>query len=212
MQDGETLKVTAHGKAEHAMAPQNGDNAIYKILRLISCVSSDDFGSFKNFSSLVAFGDLRSNLDIYKSDPQSGELTISLGIVSFEDGKLLFTFDSRLPISANHEDVLAAIPKFVKGALIEDSSFSPNLYIDENDKIVKTLLASYCKITGDKPHCLQIGGGTYARLIKPAVAFGYGNEFISGRAHNANENFTVTELEQFYKIYELAIIELDKTL
>ncbi len=212
IEDGETLKVTAHGIAGHAMAPQNGDNAIYKLLRLISSVSSDEFGSLKNFSSLVAFGDLRSNLAVYKSDPQSGELTINLGMVRFKDGKLLFTLDSRLPISANHEDVLAALPAFVKGCKVEEYTFSPNLYIDENDKIVKTLLSAYCAVTGDKPHCVQTGGGTYARSIMPAIAFGYTPEGRETNLHNANENFTVTELEQFYKIYELAIINLDKTL
>ena len=46
-------------------------------------------------------------------------------------------------------------------------------YIPKDHELVKTLHKSYIKYTGDdKTPLMTIGGGTYARSLKCAVAFG----------------------------------------
>ena len=84
-------------------------------------------------------------------------------------------------------------------------------YVDPNGKLVQTLLKVYQEVTGDyenKP--FTIGGGTYAREIGNAVAYGpvfVGREDV---CHIADEYMI---LEDFYKaieVYVKAIYELSK--
>ena len=84
-------------------------------------------------------------------------------------------------------------------------------FVDPNSFLVKTLMNVYQDVTKDyetKP--MTIGGGTYAKFIKNAVAYG---PMIPGRedvCHIANEYMFYDDFIQAIEIYAKAIYELTK--
>ena len=207
--DGEVITIEAKGVAGHAMAPANADNAIWKLFKFLGCFTSDEIVTFMNKYICT---DLSADaLGIYKCDEESGDLTVNMGIIKVDDDRLYFTLDMRLPISASHEEVKKEIISKIPGkGKVEEETFSPNLYIDKNSTLVQTLLRVYKDCTGNDGHCLICGGGTYARQLPNAVAFGPTFEGVDSSIHNIDENVSI---EQFYKaaeIYERAMIELAK--
>ncbi len=83
-----------------------------------------------------------------------------------------------------------------------------NLYIEEDAPLIKTLLKVYRKLTGDMTAPLKVGGGTYARELPNAVAFGCTPVDIDINMHRADENFPIAQLFKNYEIYLAAAIEL----
>ena len=84
-------------------------------------------------------------------------------------------------------------------------------YVDSSSKLVKTLMKVYQKTTGDmKNPPFTIGGGTYAREIEGAVAFG---PLFPGRedvCHIANEYMYLDDFDKLVEIYYNAIKEITK--
>lgn len=85
------------------------------------------------------------------------------------------------------------------------------LYVSPDSKLVKTLLNSYIKHSGDKDaKPIVIGGGTYARSIPNVVAFG---PHFPGRPsfiHQRDEYVLLDDLLTATIIYLEALYELAK--
>ena len=73
---------------------------------------------------------------------------------------------------------------------------------------MQTLLKVYGELSGREAKVIAIGGGTYARCMKQAVAFGPlfpGEEEL---AHQAGENVDLAQLMLSVRIFAYAIAEL----
>lgn len=85
------------------------------------------------------------------------------------------------------------------------------IYINEDDKLIKTMIDVYRKNTGDKEaKPLVMGGGTYARALDNFVAFGAlfpGEEELF---HQKNEYISIDSLKKATLIYAETIYELCK--
>ena len=90
------------------------------------------------------------------------------------------------------------------------NKYSPNLYVPANSKLVRTLLRCYSAVTGDHTGAQKTGGGTYARELPNAVAFGPVFPGTETHLHDANECIPVEHLEKLYKIYLKSLATLDK--
>lgn len=202
--DGDNYTFTTFGLSGHACAPENSVNAIYKAFTLLAC--ADEFFAVLRDKGCSYSCELYNSL--YAFD-KSGGLTFNVGIISFDKKALTLTYDFRLPLCVNYQSVMTALEKIYERA--EVVKFSPNLFVDENSPLIKTLLSVYRSVTGDKKaKPLQIGGGTYARELPNAVAFGPTFDLRIANIHSANEFMPVADLYKFSEIYYKAIIELDK--
>ena len=81
--------------------------------------------------------------------------------------------------------------------------------------MVQTLLRVLYEQTGRKCDPIAIGGGTYARALSNAVAFGSLfqedlDQGLAGNTHGRNEFLTLSLLQRNANIYANAIIELAK--
>ena len=137
---------------------------------------------------------------------------MNMGVASLEGNNLTLKFDFRLPVSANPDEteqgLNAALPR---GAVIKRARFADNLYIPTDSPLIKTLLKVYASATGEKnPKPIQTGGGTYARELPNAVAFGPTFEGTETNIHNTDENMEVAHLYKLYDIYLKAVEALDK--
>lgn len=206
------LVLEARGVAGHAMAPDKGENAAIKMITLLSGLLGKSSPSLASAVKYLGAPNPADLLGIATEDKVSGNLTVNTGMVSYEKGNadLSLTLDLRLPVCADYKKVIAAIEKCFKGAKINVDRWSPNLYIPEDSKLVQALLDAYAEATDGKRECLYCGGGTYARELPNAVAFGPTFPGLETNIHNIDESFPIELFDKLPAIYEKAILKLDK--
>lgn len=201
--DGNTL--TAIGKSAHGSCPELGDNALWKILKLLSIYDKN----VRNLTDIVCNTD-GSGYGIKCEDEISGKLTINIGTVSSDSEGITFSLDIRHPLCITREELFEKLSKTFANGMVEYGFFHNPLYIAPDHPLCTSLLKAYEEVTGEKLKPITIGGGTYARALPVAVAFGpiFPNQVST--IHQKNECAKLTDLEKMYKIYLKAIEELAK--
>ena len=191
------------------MDPEKGDNAIWKIFSLLSA-----FGGSKTVEAVYEY--MCTPLSCEKfgfscEDEQSGDTTFNLGVANTDGKALKLTLNIRIPVCCDKEKIIPAmLAKMPEGTKITETMFSPNLFIDKDAPLVKTLLKVYADVTGNETYCIKTGGGTYAKELPRAVAFGPTFPNTVTNLHNADENLPVPEFEALLPIYRAAMLALDK--
>lgn len=202
------ITITADGTAEHASTPEKGDNALWKTLGLLAAYNGVIGSAFiEKIYDTLCTPLATEKLGIYVDDPKSGDLTACMSMAEIKDGTLSLTIDFRLPLGVTAESVAKAVEKKL-GCKATVLDYHPNLYIAEDAPLIKTLLAVYRGITGDMTAPLKTGGGTYARELPNAVAFGCTPLDIDINMHRADENFPVAQLFKNFEIYYAAAVAL----
>lgn len=202
------VTLVANGTAEHASTPEKGDSALWKMLGVLAAYN----GAIKSKYIEKIFDYLctplaSGKLGIYVDDPDSGDLTMCMSQAELVGDELSLVIDFRLPLGVTPESVAKSIDAKL-GCKTEILNYHENLYIDKNTPLIKTLLGVYRRITGDMTEPLQTGGGTYARELPNAVAFGCTPVDLDINMHRADENFPVAQLFKNYEIYLAAMLEL----
>lgn len=195
-------KIECHGKSAHGSTPENGENAIVKLLEKLSTENE----LFSKLYSLFAYTDGKGLKIDCKDDP-SGSLTMNVGVAKIENEKLVFTIDIRYPVTIEKDDILSKIQSTWIGEVNVVTHKKP-LYVPKEDNLVQTLLSSYREISGDSSQPIAIGGGTYARDLSKGVAFGACFPGDVEVAHMVDEYISITNIEKIFKIYKLAIEKL----
>ncbi len=204
--DGVT--VTAVGTAEHASTPEKGDNALWKTLGLLAA-ENGVIGSkyLDKIYEYICTPLASEKLGVYVDDHKSGDTTMCLSQAELNNGTLKLLIDFRLPLGVTSEFVANALEqKTGCHAIVRD--YHENLYIPADSPLIMALLKVYREITGDMTEPLHVGGGTYARELPNAVAFGCTPVDIDINMHRADENFPITQLFKNYEIYLAAAKEL----
>ncbi len=200
--------MAAAGTAEHASTPEKGDNALWKMLGVLSGFNSVIGSKYidviydKLCTPLSA-----QKLGIYKDDPKSGDLTMCMSVAEMHGKTLTLIIDFRLPLGVSADEVAAAL-EVGTGCKARVLDYHENLYIDENSPLITALLKVYREITGDMTPPLKTGGGTYARELPNAVAFGCTPVDLDINMHRADENFPIAQLYKNFDIYLAAMKEL----
>ncbi len=203
-------KYYMYGKRAHAMEPRDGINAIIRLIEFLDTIIKDKFISFiKNNFSCSRLSQANENF----TDSEMGDLTSNVAIINIKENKGFVGINFRYPINWNKEQYFLNLNNKTKNyninvKLLNDST--PH-YISKDDELVKVLHKSYIKYTGDdKTPLLTIGGGTYARSLKRAVAFG---PMLPGRenvVHQVDEYIYIDDLLISIAIFADALKELGK--
>lgn len=201
----------AYGKASHAMIPQKGLNASFILFEFLNEFASTELSRF--FVKYLTFDPFGKKLGYDLVDPTMNELTSNVGIVKIQNQEILIGVDCRVPSEQHRDRILQCITNAAAEAHLEAKlvSFGGYHYVDPKGPLVTTLMNVYKEITGDysaKP--ITIGGGTYAKFIQNAVAFG---PLLPGRedvCHIANEYMYLSDFLTTITIYAKAIYELTK--
>ncbi|MGI6199851.1 MAG: dipeptidase PepV [Christensenellales bacterium] len=209
------VKVTAHGVGCHGAFPEGGVNALAYLMVALSRLPLGDGPMAK----AIAFVASRIGLTLHGediglgiSDPVTGLLSCNLGVMRMDGDKLTATIDIRHPVDRTHEQLMDILQGQCApaGMRAELGTWQAPLYLPKDHFIVTTLMDIYKKHTGDVDAQPQtMGGGTYARAIPNAVAFG--PSFPGGKhggAHEPNEFVSVDELIAGAKIFIDAILQL----
>ncbi|MCK5731380.1 MAG: M20/M25/M40 family metallo-hydrolase, partial [Tenericutes bacterium] len=135
-------------------------------------------------------------------------LTNNLAIIDYDGFDLKLGLNIRYP---RNYDFLAGETKMAEagkpfGIEYKKIENSKPHYVSPDDKLIKSLLGAYQKYSGDtETPIFTIGGGTYARRLTKAVAFGAlfpGEEEL---AHQPNEYLNVKNMVKAIAIYAESI-------
>lgn len=201
----------AYGLSSHAMVPQNGLNASFILFSFLNEVAPSTLSNF--FVKYLTFDPFGKKLgyDIY--DEQMKELTSNVGLVQIHDQKVFIGIDCRVPRPSHEEIMRKQITKAAESAnlIVNVLGFGGFHYVDPNSVLVTTLMKVYKEVTGDsEAEPITIGGGTYAKFIDHAVAYG---PLMPGRedvCHIADEYMRLDDFKNAILIYAKAIYELTK--
>lgn len=210
----DVLFIELKGKSAHAMEPFKGVNAGLQLLKFITI--NDKLVEIDNWINwLVDFFFQEyygKKIGIDFEDSISGVLTVNPGIIKYEENKISIDINIRYPVTNDFEDTLKVIKEkaLIADLNIEDVSDSKPHHVDEEHFLVRTLKKVYEEQTGNEATLLAMGGGTYARALDVAVAFG---PIFPGKEAFIHQKDEYLEIEDFLKataIYAQAIYELAK--
>ncbi|RXJ68230.1 dipeptidase PepV [Halarcobacter ebronensis] len=206
------LLIKSFGIFAHALEPQKGVNAISQLMILLSNFTfsetiNDFFSFYTNKIGMQVDGE---NLGCKMEDKDSGKLTLNVGVINLIRDKVTLTFNIRYPITKTDKEVVKKINEKIKNEdiTLEVKKIYYPLYIPKDSKLVKTLSSVYKNLTNDNTEPLTFAGGTYARALSNAVAFGavFPNEEIM--AHQVNEYINIDSLLKNAQIIATAMYEL----
>lgn len=193
--------VTAIGKPAHASQPQNGDNALWHVLKYLSQALGGEYSKLYN---LLAHNNGKG-CGLYLKDKKSGSLTFNVGVISSDNDKMKCLIDIRFPISYTKHFVLEKLKSNLEAMDVELKHYHDPHYIDKGQPLVKKLLHAYTSVTGEKGKPIAIGGGTYARAMECGVAFGPIFEGQESTIHQKDECVSMQDFKKMYEIYKNAI-------
>ncbi|HET8900747.1 MAG TPA: M20/M25/M40 family metallo-hydrolase [Holophagaceae bacterium] len=217
----ETLasNLTVHGKAAHAgVNAEGGRNALVALADLVTDELPDS-----GAKDLLAFARLAgqnltgTGLGLTQTDPIFGKATVVPTLLQMEpDGKAKLTINIRSTPALSGEalkaHLFAQIAAFnaKTGAHLEPGGFFADtpLVFDPQAKLIKRLMADYTKATGEHPAPAISGGGTYAKRIPNAIAFGMWFPDKPYPGHDVDEKVPVADLERGEKVLIETLVDL----
>ncbi len=198
--DNTTNLLRATGKSAHGSTPEKGANALQALL----CFFTKENESIKKAYDLL-FNDC---LGLKKMQDETGFLTLSPDLASYEKGILNITSDIRFPSTHALEEITGALTAY--GVDFVVNNYQAPLYNDPNGALITTLMTVYNKVTGNNEKPIAIGGGTYARALKCGCAFGPEMKGEEATIHQANEYVTFERIALMSEVYYNAIEEICK--
>ena len=205
------IVITVDGKPAHASTPGKGHNAIGKLLTVLDAVGAlEGVPLLQYMARSVGTDWTGQGLGVDIHDEISGSLTFNLGVLNWYNGAGTLDLDIRYPVTATRETVMAvlgpSITAMTTGVTILDDT--PPHYVDCSSPLVATLGRAYQDHTYRKPHCISMGGGTYAHLIPNAVSFGPQFPGHPATEHSPDEYIELDDLLVATRIYASAMVAL----
>lgn len=215
LENEDSILIKSFGKSAHASTPEEGDNAVCKMMEYLYKVLNfnDDFTVFlKDFNDLIGRGYNGENLEINFEDEESGKLTMNLGIVNGDFEEIRMRFNVRYPVTIDFKEIVKKVEEKVDLSTLNFIMGNHNypLHFPKDHNLIKSLKKAYEETFKKEAKLLASGGGTYAKLMPNTVAFGPLNEGDPDLAHQKNEYIEINQLKECVEAYARAIYELAK--
>ncbi len=196
--DNTTNILKFFGKSAHGSTPDQGANALQAMLAFLGNHNEQCLAAYD-----ILFNDI---LGLKELQDETGVLTMSPDVASFENGVLKITTDIRFPSTFAKETILEKLDE--TGLSYEIVNYQAPLYNDANGKLIQTLTKVYNEVTGKDEKPIAIGGGTYARALECGCAFGPEINGEEQTIHQANEYVTFDRIALLSDIYYNALFAL----
>lgn len=173
---GNETYIRVEGLSAHASTPERGSNALQALLQVLgdAPLHANDAATLLALRDMLKLDMHGESLGIDQTD-ESGRLTLNPGLLHWDAEGVTLGFDARIPHCMATETILVALRDALAplGFSLRDSHIQPGHIVQRDSELVRTLMQVYCTQTGDmQAEPLAIGGGTYARAMPSAVAFG----------------------------------------
>ncbi|MCR4588463.1 MAG: M20/M25/M40 family metallo-hydrolase [Lachnospiraceae bacterium] len=184
------------GKAAHASNPDKGESATVALLeelknqdKVMNClyqVFRDPYGSALGYE---------------QPHDMDHSLTLNLGILKIEDGKLYAEVDCRYPDGITSKELTKRMQEMLPALKVSLDYDSPPTMNDPEDPYVKTLLDVYYEKTGSDKKPFVSGGVSYSKIFGHCVAFGPIADVEESLAHQADEHMDLDQIRKAFEIY-----------
>lgn len=201
--------LVVYGKAVHAMAADEGENAIVYAAQAL--YKAGKRNTMIDFIVEVLANSNGEGIYGVVEDDVSGKLMLTVGNVEFTENTQKVGIDMRFPVSYSKEFMDDGLRKVGKkhSVRVEDYDYLPSVHIERDSELVRSLMDAYQKVTGDmKSEPRLSGGATYARAMENIVAFG---PLLPGKVeteHEPNENIIIEDMKTAMEIYIEAFLNL----
>ncbi len=188
-------ELTVIGLDAHASIPEDGLNSLqaaFTVLDLLGLPGADgEMVSVMHKALGMGMHGENMGLDI---EDASGRLTLNPGVIDWnEEGIVDFKIDVRHPTSLSKEEVKAKQEAALTMKVTHEHA-QDGLFVPADSELVSKLMKVYEDRTGEHLEPLRIGGGTYARAFKNAVAFGPEIPGHPAPIHMPNEFISIEDL------------------
>ena len=194
------FKIVSSGVSAHGSMPEKGENAIARMMAFLGELDKVSIGEFVDFyNSKIGMDYYGGRIGCELTDEVSGKLIFNVGQINLENNLVQTTVNIRYPVTKNKEEVLEGIKNSIDSydAYLEMKNHQESLYVPKDDHLVQNLMEVYRQVTGDEEsEPIAIGGGTYARAVPKAVAFG---ALFPGQEELAHQKDEYIGLEDLYK-------------
>lgn len=197
------------GNSVHAMNAPEGENALLRL----GIALADVFPGVAALEFIKNFGEdaTGSNLLGVIKDDVSGQLTFNISSLQINAKESRMQIDMRIPVQTEHDALIQLIEEKIApfNFKYENFDYLEPLYVPKDGVLVKTLMQSYIKVTGeDQAEPGISGGATFARTMKNSIAFGAMLTTTPDFMHQANENWPVKDMRIAMEIYAEAFKNL----
>lgn len=211
--DEDKLKLVSNGVAAHAAYPDLGVNALSRLLILLNKI----LNKYHIQLPLFQFIDSKINTDIngnllnINCNDESGNLTLNVGNVQFENNTFTLGLNIRVPVTI----YIAIIKQKLNDSVLDYNNISIKfddekaaLFIPKTDYLVTTLCDVFNEVTGLNANPITCSGATYARAFSNVVSFGCTMPGKMDMCHQADEYIDIDDLFTSIEIFIKAIRKL----
>ena len=204
------IELTAKGVSAHASTPEKGTNAIAILIDFLSLIDLEigDLASFiRSLRHLIGYETDGKSLNIALKDDYN-PLVLNLGVINLDEHRGQVHINIRYPITLKGDLIKARIENKVQpfGYTLSKWLDIEPLFYPPSHPLVTTLMGVYQNVTGDKSaKPITIGGGTYARSMPNAIAFGAMFPGSEDCMHQKDEFITLKDLDRMMHIFLEAI-------
>ncbi len=225
----DTILITATGKSRHSAFPEGSVNAIHELMRFLGGLTplpEKDRELFRRLAYLSQeyHGE---HTGIAGNDEVSGRTTCAATVLGLKEGQISLHFNIRYVITADRNALSASLAQAAAEnnlTWILERDSAPN-YFPKEHPAVQLLTDLYNEITDSSSESFVMGGGTYARKLPRAFAYGVGGMkeseedlrikkqlFLPGHggAHEPDEGLNLRLLTEAMKIYAMAVVVLNE--
>lgn len=190
-------EIRATGRCGHAAEPDLANNALLCLVQVLAQqpLSGEDLAAATALSALLGLDKHGEGLGLDIAD-ESGRLTLSPDMLTWDESGVTLTCDCRYPFSCTFEHLLSTLTECFNavGFSLAEHRNAPGLFMAPDSELVKTLLSVYEEHIGHKAEPLAIGGGTYARAFPNTVAFGLVKEGEASQCHMPDESIAIEDI------------------
>ncbi len=215
------VKLSATGKTAHAAFPEGSESAAVKLAACLleSGLAKESSKKCLRFVKEAFEGCHGAGMGAAYEDELSGKLTLIGGMAGTEDGCFWQTMNIRYPASMDQDKLIRTVRDTAEryGWTVESMKNNASHAVDPTDPKIQRL----CQISDEvwqrhfEPYAM--GGGTYARKLPNAVAYGPGildqkkpGWPDHGKGHQPDECVCIENMMKAMEIYTLALIALDE--
>lgn len=228
-QSEEEITVTAFGTSRHSAYPDGSINALHvlaKAMRKIAVLEEQDKAAFA-FLEHASQGYYGEEAGIAFSDEVSGKTTCAATVLTMEAGHMCLNLNIRYSITADSQKLCQGLCGYAAAhdaVWRVEQDMKPG-YFPKEHPAVDFLTNLYNEWQGLEKEAFVMGGGTYARKLPNAFAYGLGGVveteeekqrwkavFAPGKggAHEPDEGMLLRSFFESIVFYTLAVIELDQ--
>ena len=218
--DNQRVVIRSVGKSAHAAFPEGSDSAAVKLGQALSQADFLSEEERKRFGFVSqGFADYYGeDMGIAYEDTLSDRLTLVGGTIRTAKGRFIQNFNIRYPVTTDTKAMIEQLKHMGEayGWRLDWSHDNPPCVISPDSEAVKGLTDICRRVLNVDLQPYSMGGGTYARKLPNAVAFGPGIRRQKkpcspghGGGHQPDECVKIENLTNAMEIYIEALQYLD---